>query len=124
MSNRGAVEAAAVSGMLQALAREQRLRELAQVPFPSTQSSCMDQFPFPNIDVEWVADQFVAEAHNEPIPNRGATEAHIISEWLAALYCDRHGHKLRDAGSYVNGETAVDCLECERCGWYTEHTYY
>lgn len=124
MSNRGAVEAATISGMLQTLAREQRLSELAQVPFPNTRPSHMDQFPFPNIDREWVENKYVADMCDQPIPNRGATEAGIISALLIARYCDQHGHKLRDAGSYANGETATDCLECERCGWYTEHTYY
>ena len=124
MSNRGAVEAAAVSGMLQALAREQRLSELAQVPFPSTHPSYMDQFPFPNIDVEWAEDKYIADMYDEPIPNRGSTEANMISAWLLARYCDEHGHDMRDAGSYANGDTGKDCLECKRCGFYFEHTHY
>ncbi len=51
-------------------------------------------------------------------------EYYHIKHLLLCLVCYYMGHSMEDAGSFANGETGQDHMECKRCGFTFDHIYY
>ena len=48
----------------------------------------------------------------------------LWARFCARFICPRYGHKYKDIGSYANGDSAAEYLQCKRCGESWHHIYY